>query len=170
MQKNNVHIQHGLIAGLVTVILAALFQVMDVDPQSPVQYVVYLPFATGVILACINFAKSKDYYVTFGNVFSTGFKTAALVTLIALCWMVISFVIFPENKDIALAATEKAMVEQGATETMINDTLSTYESYYHVFMIGATIFGNMFPGLIFALIGAGVAKKKGKLPPHMQPS
>lgn len=168
MMQSKTHLQYGLIAGIITVVLAALFQVMDVDPQSNIQYLLYLPFATGVILSCIHFAKSRNYYVTFGNVFSAGFKTTALITIIVLAWLIISFFIFPENKDIAIDATRAAMEKQGTNEKTIEETIDSYKKYYHILMIGATIFGNMFPGLIFSLIGAGITKKKGKLPEHMQ--
>lgn len=170
MEKKNFHFTYGLVTGLIVVVIAAAFQVMKVPPKSPVQYILYLPFAVGVIMACTNYAKSMDNYVTFGKVFTIGFKTTTLVTLLVLAWVLLSFVIFPDIKEEYINMSLQAMEEQDLTDAQIDSAMGITEKMFYPIMIGGAIFGNMVPGLIFSLIGAAVNKKKGNMPPQMQAS
>lgn len=168
MEKKNFHFSYGLVAGIIMVLMAAAFFVFHVEQNSPIQYIMYLPFAVGVIMACMNYGKAMDNYVTFGQVFALGFKTTALITIFMLGWMVLSFFIFPEMKDEYVQASILAMEKQDLPESQIDEGVKMMQKFYYPMMIGATIFGNMVTGLIFSLIGAGVTKKKGKMPEHMQ--
>ena len=168
MEQKNFHITYGVVAGLICVVLAAAFHVFKVPPRSPAQYILYLPFAVAVIMACINFGKANDNYVTFGKVFSVGFKTTALFTLIMVGWMVISFLVFPEMKEQFIELSVQAMKDKNVPDEQMEKGMEMMDKFYYVTMIGGTIFGNMVPGLIFSLIGAGVTKKNGAKPPHIQ--
>ena len=170
MENKNFHFTYGLITGLIVVINAATLHVMNIPPKSPVQYTLYLPFAVGVILACMNYAKSLDNYVTFGKVFSVGFKTTTLITLMVLAWVLLSFIIFPDIKEEYINLSMEAIENQEMDDEQREMSIGMVEKMFYPMMIGGAIFGNMIPGLIFSLIGAAVTKKKGNMPPQMQTS
>ena len=46
------------------------------------------------------------------------------------------------------------------TEEQINMALDMTRKYFNVFMVAGIVFGTLFIGAIFSLIGAAVAKKK----------
>lgn len=167
MENKNFHFSYGLATGLIVVVIAVIFHILKIPPKSPVQYVLYLPFAIGVIMACTNYAKAHDNYVTFGKLFSVGFKTTTLITLLVLGWVLLSFVLFPEIKDEYMNMSVEAIESQEMSDSERSTALEMSEKMFYPFMIGGAIFGNMVPGLIFSLIGAAVTKKKGNMPPHM---
>lgn len=160
MENKNFHFTYGLITGIIVVIIAVIFHITNVPPRSSLQYILYLPFATGVIMACMNYGKANNHLVTFGKVFTVGFKTTALITIIVLVWVIISFFVFPEMKEQAMEMAMTEIEEQDMPDDQAETGMAFFEKFYYPTMIGGAIFGNMIPGLIFSLIGAVITKKE----------
>jgi hypothetical protein len=165
MKKENTHIIYGLITGVVMVIIGLIIYIMGAAFVPGVQYISYLPFLVGVILSGNAFSKSKDGNVTFGNVFANCFKTAMIVTLIMVAWSILSTILIPGIKEKALdMARVEMMKKPGMTDDKIDMALNITKKYWTVFIIAGAIFGNLFWGAIFSLLGAAFAKKKGQQP------
>lgn len=169
MDKKNAHLVYGLVIGLVMAVMNMAFYVtgMSFKPgMQSIQYVSYIPFLAGIILNAMAFSKAKDGYVTFGNVFGSGFKASMVVTLVLIGWSVISMFIFPEMKDKALEMARETMEksEKKMTDEQLDMALSMTKKFFNVFMIAGILLSTLFYGAIFSLIGAMVAKKKGLAP------
>ncbi len=163
------HKIHGLLLAIAMIIINVILYVagLSFDAESSwTSYVAYIPFLIGIILNAVAFSKANDANVTFGNVFSSGFKASAIATLVLLGWSLLSaLVIFPEMKDKALEVAANQMAQNpDMTDEQIETALGMTKKLFVPFMIGGVVFGTMFFGAIFSLIGAAVAKKNGSKP------
>jgi hypothetical protein len=129
------------------------------------QYLAYVPFLVGVIMAGMAFSKANDGFVSFGNVFGSCFKAAMIVTIIVVLWSVATVYLFPDLKDKAIeAAREKMLQDKKTTDEQIETILNVTRKYWTPIMIGGALLGTLFYGAIFSLIGAAAAKKNGPRP------
>lgn len=169
MQLKQTHKQYGLIIGLAMIVIGLILYVLDFSFESWSQYVVYIPFLIGLILNAQAFSKANDGYVTFGQTFSSCFKAVAIITLISIAWSLISFYIFPEMVDKAIESAREKMIQQGNSDEEIETAMQFMTgTTLKVVMIGSVLLMYMILGAIFSLIAAGMAKKKGPMPPNMQ--
>jgi hypothetical protein len=164
MDRKQTHLMYGGLTGLALVIFGLVLHVVDLSLQPWVQWAMYGIFLVGVILNAFAFSKANEGFVTFGATFSSGFKTSAIITIVTLAWVLISMMIFPEMKEKGLEMARQSMEQRGMAEEQIDKGLEMTKEYYTVFAIGGVVFGYMFFGAIFSLIGAAVAPKKGDKP------
>jgi hypothetical protein len=99
--------------------------------------------------------------VTFGNIFAHGFKTTSVIIVITVLYTVLAFkFLFPDMKELMLTISKKQMLKDPKlTDEMIEQAMSMSRKYFLPFVIGFSIIGTGFLGLIGSLIGAAVAKK-----------
>jgi hypothetical protein len=167
MEKKNTHIVYGFVTGFTMVIFGLILYLTGLSFRPDMKYVTYLsmlPFIIGIVMNGIAFSKANDGFVTFGNVFGSCFKASMIVTIVAVGWGIISMIIFPEMKEKALEMAHDNMVKQKMTDEQIDTAINISKKYWNVIMIAGGIFGNLFWGALFSIIGAGVAKKKGAQP------
>ena len=73
--------------------------------------------------------------------------------------------IFPEMKDKAMEIARAEMAKNPKmTDEIMDTSMNMMKKYWNVFLIAGAIFGTLFFGAIFSLIGAGIAQKKGTQP------
>src|ERR1700744_1421366 len=90
------HIPYAVITAIVMVIIDVALYMGGLSFASWAQYVSLIPFLIGILLNAVAFSKANDQFVTFGNVFGSGFRATSLVTLIMLVWVFIAMAIFPD--------------------------------------------------------------------------
>lgn len=156
---NKSHIPYGLVSGLAMVVLSVIIYVLKLYSQSWLSWISILILFIGVILSCTNYAKINGGNVTFGNVFSNGFKTAAIAAIITVAVAVLMLFVFPDMKETAMEMARAQMEKQGQSEEVIEKGLEVTRKMYGVFVIGGQLFSVMFFGAIASLIGAAIAKK-----------
>ena len=114
-----------------------------------------------VIWVCIYYAKQMNGDVTFGNVFSHGFKVTAGIAAIMSVYSFIAFkFIHPEviEKSVDLARVE---MEKNPTLTseQIDMGINFTRKFFMPIVLASALFGTAFVGLIGSLLGAAFAKK-----------
>ena len=169
MEKKQTHIMYGFITGILMAIVSLVIYLTGLSfkpGMDYIQYVAYIPFLVGTILNAGAYSKANDGYVTFGNVFGSCFKAAMLVTLVIIAWSIISVFAFPDMKEKALniARDKMANGNQKMTDEQMDMALNLTKKYFTAFMIAGVIFGTLFYGVIFSLIGGLIAQKKGNPP------
>ena len=167
--KKNTHVMYGLITAIVMIVIGLIIYVAGLSFKPGMQYVVYIPFLIGIIMNAIAFSKANNADVTFGNIFGSGFKVTAIVTLISIVWSFIFVMIFPEIKDKAMELAREQMQTKGLTEEQMDQSIKMAQKFFTTFMIAGILFMYLIVGIIFSLIGAGVAKKKPAMPNMQQP-
>jgi Protein of unknown function (DUF4199) len=158
-KKVTTHFTKGLVIGLIMVAIGVIFQVLDIYERW-VQWVTLCVYLAAIIWACISYSNDMDGNITFGKVFGHGFKTAAIVTLIAIAAFVVIYFLMPEIKDKTLEKTREEMAKNPKmTEEMIDQAVEMTGKFFFLFGVVGSLFLYAFMGLIASLIGAGVAKK-----------
>jgi len=164
MEKKNTHIIYGFVTALVMTILSTIFYLTDIAFKPYAQYLTYIPFLTGVILNAVAFSKANNGFVTFGSVFSSCFKSCAIITLVLLVWSFISLLVFPEMTNKAMEVARQAIEQKNMSSDQIDQAMEITHKYFKLFMVAGVVFGTMFWGALFSLIGAAIAKKNGAAP------
>lgn len=161
-QKITTHFTKGLIIGLFMVLLGTTFQVLNIyEPW--VQYVSLGIYAAAIIWSCHSFSKDMKGEVSFGQIFSHGFKTASIVTLISIAAFIITYLVMPEIKEKSLEiAREEMAKDPNMTEEIINKSIAWTEKFFLVFGIVGSLFGFALTGAVCALLGAAISKKTPK--------
>jgi hypothetical protein len=151
----------GLAIGLVLVIISLGIYLLNIDINSPVKWFPLLLFIAGILWSINLYGKQIKHNSGFGNYFSHGFKTSAIVTLIMIAFVIISLFIFPEIKERGIEESRKAMVAQNKlTNEQIESYLATTKKFYAVIAIGFTLFLYMSLGALSSLVGAAITKKE----------
>ena len=161
-QKIMSHFIKGVLISLVVIVLGVAGYIAGVSMQSWYSWTVNCILFILITIACIYFAKQKNGFVTFGNIFSHGFKTTAIIALIMVAYTLLSLtVIFPDMKEKAMEAAQKSMEDRGnMTDDQIETAMNFTRIYFLVFAIFGAMIGTLIFGLIASLIGAAVAKKR----------
>jgi uncharacterized protein DUF4199 len=161
-QKVMTHIVKGLIVALLLIVLGLVGHFAGIEMQTWFRWLPLVILFAAIIWACTYYSTQLNGYVTFGNVFSHGFKMTAVITVILIVWTVISVtLIFPEVKEKALETARQQMEDKGTLSSAeIDRAIDITSRFFLVFTIGSILFGTLIVGAIASLIGAGVAKKK----------
>jgi len=154
------HIPYGAVSAIVMVIIGLVLYIAGWAFKPGMQYVTNIPFLIGVILNAQAFSKANEGDVSFGQIWSSGFKASAIVAIISLAWLLIANFIFPEMKEKGLEIARQSMQAKGMADDKIDQALDYTKKYYTLFMTAGVVFGTMIYGAIFALIGAATAKRK----------
>lgn len=164
MEKKNTHLMYGSLTGLAYIIISVVLYLVGLAFESWAVIVIYGIFLAGILLNAMAFSKANGHYVSFGNVFSSGFKASAIIALILLAWYFLSTWVFPEMREEGIERVREKMAENSKlTDEQIDANLKIASST--LVNVMGVVFGTMFFGLIFSLLGAAVAKKKGNTPP-----
>lgn len=162
------HKTYGLVIGLILAVLSFGLYALNAQKTPGMQYLSYIPFLGGLVLNAIAFSKANDHQVTFGDVFASGFKASAIIALVITATTLLMLVAFPNMKDEAINMARIEMENQGkASEDIIEQSLEFTSKYFYVLMISGAVFGTILQGVVFSLIGAAIAKKKGRPNPMM---
>ncbi|MDR3678988.1 MAG: DUF4199 domain-containing protein [Flavipsychrobacter sp.] len=159
MEGKKIHLTYGLVTALIMAVLSTILYVSGLSFKPGMQYITYIPFLIGILLNAIAYSKVNDGMVTFGQVFSSCFKACAIVTLVTLVWSFISLAVFPDMVNKAMEVARQNMVEKNLSDEQIDKAIEITRKFFTPFMIAGVIFGTMFVGALFSVIGAAVAKK-----------
>ena len=159
------HIVAGLTIAAILVVYSILLNYMDLSQNQSMGWLSYIILVGGLILFINLYGKAKDHRVTFGNLFSYGFKATAIITLIMIVFIIIFFIAFPEFKDKIVDAAREGMEKQGKmTDDQIDQGLEMFERNFILFSAGGALFMYLILGAIGSLIGAAITKKQPRNP------
>lgn len=155
------HFIAALIIAAVLIIYTIALQFTGNQQNTGLAWVSYIFILIGLIVFINLYGKALNNQVTFGNLFSYGFKTTAFLALIMIAFTVIFFLIFPDIKEKMFDLAKQKMEEQGnLSDSQIEQGLETWRKMFWVFVIGGIILFYAIVGAISSLIGAAVTKKK----------
>ena len=114
----------------------------------------------GIIWACLSFSKQKDGNVTFGDVFSHGFKTSALVAALFGLWTALSLtIIFPEVFEHMMEIQRVEMLKKGMSDDQVENAMKMAHKMGIPMGTIIIVIMDLVLGAVGALIGAAIAKK-----------
>ncbi len=161
MNKNPIVRKYGLMIGVVACLVSIGGYLSG--KENIFGFINFIMIPIGIILACIEYSKTEEYNVNFGQVFSIGFFTGMLVLTIIVSYVILFNLIFPEVKEVTLQSTKEAWAATPAiTEQQANQWLSIMDNYYMVITIAAQVTIGLIGSVIASLLGAAFAKKEPK--------
>lgn len=169
-QKPINHIVAGLIIAGVMVIFLLVSNMFGQAQNQALGWLTYLVMIAALIFFIRKWGQAHDYRLSFGALFSYGFKITSILTLIVIIFLVILFSAFPEMKDTLLEASRTAMEQQGTvSDEMIDQAMEQMDKYFVPITAGSALLTYLVLGLIGSLIGAAVTKKVPQNPFDQQP-
>lgn len=157
--KTKNHIWYGLMAAAGIIVLFL------------VQYFAGIPFGhTGirwasigiivlmVILSCFRYSKLFED-ASFGELFSNGFRTTAVTVVIFAIFFIVFVQLFPDYKDKFVLEVVAAGPNAASTTDREKDIAMLRDNFI-VSALAGSLLNYLVPGLLAALLGAALAKKK----------
>ena len=155
------HFAAGAIIGAVIIIYSLLLNFMGKGQDRALAWVAYLLYVAGLIMFINLYGNAKNNEVTFGNLFSYGFKTTAIATLLIIVCLVVVVTVMPDFKQKILDGMRKGMEDQGKLDDeKIDQAVDMFSKNFMLIVIGGALFMYLLFGVIGSLIGAAVTKKK----------
>jgi surface polysaccharide O-acyltransferase-like enzyme len=160
-QKSISHFLAGVIMGAIMIIYSLMLNFLGKGQDRTLGWIAYLLFVAGIIIFVNLYGNAKKNEVTFGNLFSYGFKTTALATLLILVCLVVIIFAMPDFKQKILDGMRKGLEDRGTmTDEQIDNSVEVFSKNFTLFIVGGATFMYLLFGVIGSLIGAAITKKK----------
>lgn len=162
MEKKPIsHFQAGLLIAAILILFSVLIYLMKIDQTGIVAFIPFIIIIAGLILFIKQYGDARNNQVGFGGLFSYGFKTTAILTLIVILFTVIFVLLFPDIKEKAFETARLSMEKKGnLTGSEIDEAVEMVRKMFWVYTIGGVLLIYTIVGCIGSLIGAAVTKKK----------
>ncbi|TMI96365.1 MAG: DUF4199 domain-containing protein [Bacteroidetes bacterium] len=159
-KKPMTHFVAASVIAAVLIVYTLILQLTGLWKNPSMAWISYLLMVAGLIIFIIQYGNALNNQVTFGNLFSYGFKTTALLALIMIAFTIILFLIFPDIKQKMVETARQRMEERNTPDDQIEKGIEMWQKMFWVFTIGGIILVYAIVGAIGSLIGAAVTKKK----------
>ena len=159
-QKPISHLIAGLIIGAIMIIFSLVVEFAGLQQVKGIPLIGYGIIMASLILFISIYGKAMNNQVTFGNLFSYGFKTTAVLMLTMILFTIIFFLLFPDIKEKLFESARQKMEEKIMPEDEIMDKLSIGKKMFWPLTIGSIALVYAVVGAIASLIGAAITKKK----------
>jgi hypothetical protein len=152
----------ALINLVTSIVITYAFQFLNVDPNSSIKYLSFLPLLAFLFLTQKEYKDQLGGYLTYGEGFMAGFLyTIFTGVLIAVFTYVYYAILSPDMVGKILEASQKKMTEDGKmTQEQMEMALDMTRKYFAVFAVLGVIFIYAIFGTIVSLISAAVFKNE----------
>ncbi len=149
MLKNLNATKKGLITGLLMIGISLLIFYAKLPFDSPLQYLIYIIFAAGIVWTLLDFSRSGKHSNKFGEYFSQGFKCFIVVTLLMVIFTFVFNKMHPEFKEQMAQAYRAEMVGKGnSTPAEMDRNIEKMKDFYIVMLVSSAIFGYLIIGAV----------------------
>lgn len=151
----------AIIYVVVTIVITYTFQFLNLDQNSPIKYVIYLPFIAFCFLTEKEFKDRLGGFVTFGKAFSAGFRYALFTGILYSLFLFIYLkVLNPTIMQTLIDTQEAALANKGQSQEAIDKSNRIMTAYGPVlFAVGSAISTTIF-GCIVSLVSAAILKRE----------
>lgn len=159
----------GVIISLILIVFSLIIQFLNLSKNKGLSSLQFIILIVGIIWSGVSFAKQMQGNVSFGNIFTHAFKTAAAVTAIMVVYAIISIkFISPETMDMALQEARTGMEQKNMSDDQIDTALTFTKKFFVPLTAGGILLSFLIMGVIAALISAAVSKKNPPQGPFVQ--
>lgn len=159
-QKPISHAVAGLIISGILIVFSLAIQFLDLMANQWVGYISLLILVVGLIIFINMYGKANNHYVSFGKLFSYGFKATGIIILVSIAATVLMFLVFPELKEKSFEIARENALKQGASASEVAQGMEFYENMFWPLTIGTILLSYGILGAIGSLIGAAITKKR----------
>jgi hypothetical protein len=151
----------ALINALTAIIITYAFEFLNIDPNSPLKYLTYLPFVIFLILTQIEFKTQLGGFLTFGEGFSAGFRYALFTGLLVAVFVYLYCAILsPAVFDKAIEASRAQMEAKNMSTEQIDKGMDIAKKWGPIMGAFGTAIVYPLIGAIISLITAAIFKKE----------
>ena len=152
----------SIIYAIITIVITYTFQFLNIDQNSGVKYIGFIPFIAFLFLAQKEYKDQLGGYLTFGQGFGAGFKYSLFSGLIIAVFIYIYLAFLsPQILDQAMTAQQDKMTQQGnLSPEQIQQSMSIARKFGPIIASVFTVIIDVALGAIIALIGAAIFKKE----------
>ena len=119
--------------------------------DSPLQYLIYVVYAGGIVWTIYEFSKSEENTNKFGAFFLQAFKCFIVITLLMVVFTFVFNKLHPEFKgDMVKAYTDELIKKGNSTPAEITKNIESAKDYYLTMLISGAIFGYLIIGAVFS--------------------
>jgi hypothetical protein len=160
---------YGLILGIVVILFSLVMFLLDVDRESPINYIVYLFMIIVLYLAMINFRDQQlGGIASYGQMFGLGFKTILFGTIISAIFTYFFVTVIDPGMidEILMNSEEKMLDNEDLTDEQIDQALLFTERFVAnpiAITIWAAAF-NLIVGTVLSLIISIFVKREDGSP------
>jgi NADH:ubiquinone oxidoreductase subunit 6 (subunit J) len=159
-QKPISHFIAGIILASIQIIYSLVLQFTGAKQGGAAGLLAYSILIIGLILFINMYGKANNYQLSFGNLFSYGFKATAIATLLVIACTLLLFVAMPEMKEKLFEGARKGMEEKNMSDDEIERGMNFMKKFLYVVMIGGILLTYAILGAVGSLIGAAITKKR----------
>lgn len=139
----------GLITGTLMLLHALTLYFNNAPMNTPLQYIAYVLYAAGIFFSVLRYSLSPERTGKFGDMFSQGFRTFIVVTLIMVAFTGIFSSMHPEiASQVSEEYRKDLIIKKEKTPAEIDNEVATFKKQYTVRLISASIFGYLFLGSV----------------------
>lgn len=152
----------ALINLITSIVITYAFQFLDIDPNSSLKYLSFLPFLAFLFLTQKEYKDQLGGYLTYGEGFLSGFLYAIFTgVFIAVFTYVYYTILSPDMVNKIIEASQKKMTEDGKlSQDQIDTALNMTRKYFAIFAVVGVVFIYILFGTIVSLIFAAILKKE----------
>jgi len=150
----------ALIYVVTSIVLTYTFQLLNIDPESPVKYISLVPFTAFLVLAQVEYKTALNGSLSYGEAFSTAFRYALFAGLLLTVFTFIYLkYLSPDVLVKSMDAQREKMTERGLSDAQIDQALSIGSKYGAIFGAVAVAIFTPILGCIVGAITSAVVKK-----------
>lgn len=154
-------IKWALISLVMSIIITYAFQFLNVDPNSSVKYLNFLPFIAFLFLTQKEYRDKLDGYLTFGEGFLSGFLYSVFTGVLTAIFTYVYYAILsPEMVEKMISSTQAQLEAKNMSQEQIDSAMNITRKYFAVFGAVGAVFISAIIGAVIALIGAAIFKKE----------
>lgn len=162
IRPNKTVFKWAALASLVMILLIYAFYFTNVDQKSYLNYLNYVPFFIGLVMA-VKTHRDEELggYISFGRAFSTGFRYSSLLSIFMGLFMLIYFKwLNPEVLEQGLNEAENQMLDQGKSSSEIKTAMEMARSWGPYFAALGTSIMYTLTGAAASLVFAFIMKRE----------
>jgi hypothetical protein len=151
----------ALISLVTSIVLTYVWQLLNVNPTSPVTYGGFIFFIAFLLFVQKEYRDQLGGFITFGEAFLSGFLFSVFAGIMTAIFIFIYYsYLSPQIYQLTLDAQRAAMEAKGASSDQIDQTMGIMNKYGKILtLIGGIVFTPIV-GAVIALIGAAIFKKE----------
>jgi magnesium-transporting ATPase (P-type) len=154
------HLQAGLLISAILIVYSIALNFLGQAGNQSLATISYLIMIVGIIVFVRMHGSSMNNSLSFGDLFSYGFKTTAVLTIIFIGFLIVFNVIFPDLKEQAFEMARQKLEEDGKLDDdKIDQALEIGRKFFWIGIVGSTLIFFVILGAIGSLIGAAITPK-----------
>jgi hypothetical protein len=156
------HITKGFLLALVIIVISLIGHVLNIDLESWFGWISIGIFVIVIIWSVNYYGKQMNYNVTFGNLFTHGFKVAAVAICITFLYTLLSvYFLFPDFIDrVVQKGIEKGIQDGKMTSEQAQQNIAMIKKITTISILAGVVILNAIIGVIGSLLGAVITRKK----------